>query len=107
MSNFLAIATVTATLRQLLENTAAKDVTDHEVMVTTERPSGTVSGAEDPRTRINIYLYQVTPNAAWRNADLPTRRSDGSLIQRPQVALDLHYMISFYGDESQLVSQRL
>ncbi len=56
---------------------------------------------------MNIYLYQVTPNPAWRNADLPTRDSNGALRQRPQTALDLHYLLSFYGDEVQMVPQRL
>ncbi|GAC1356112.1 MAG: DUF4255 domain-containing protein [Ktedonobacteraceae bacterium] len=105
MSNFLAIATATATLRDLLQETAMTDVQDHDVTVTMVRPDAIVTNTQE--ARINIYLYQVTPNASWRNVDLPTRRVDGTLIQRPKVALDLHYMISFYGDENQLVSQRL
>jgi Pvc16 N-terminal domain len=56
---------------------------------------------------VNIYLYQVTPNAAYRNADLPTRRPDGSLVQKPQVALDLHYLFTFHGNDDQLEPQRL
>jgi hypothetical protein len=103
MSNFLAIATVTAVLRDLLQEGVGTDVP--VVRVTTARPDDTISGT--PETRVNIYLYQVTPNAGWRNADVPTRRADGTVVQRPQVALDLHYMISFYGDESQLMSQRM
>src|SRR6266702_7312882 len=103
MGNFLAIATVTATLRDLLQEGIGTDVP--VARVTTARPDDTIGST--PETRVNIYLYQVTPNAAWRNADLPTRRADGTVLQRPQVALDLHYMISFYGDESQLISQRM
>jgi hypothetical protein len=56
---------------------------------------------------VNIYLYQVTPNAAYRNADLPTRRNDGSLVQKPQVAIDLHYLFTFHGNDDQLEPQRL
>jgi len=103
VSNFLAIATVTATLRDLLQEGVGTDVP--VARVTTARPDDTISGT--PETRVNIYLFQVTPNAGWRNADVPTRRADGTVVQRPQVALDLHYMISFYGDESQLMSQRM
>jgi hypothetical protein len=103
MSNFLAIATVTATLKKLLQEATLNDVQGSNV--TTIRPDGVPLTLLEPQ--VNVYLYQVTPNAAWRNADLPTRRPDGSVLQRPQVALDLHYMISFYGDESQLHSQRL
>ena len=56
---------------------------------------------------VNIYLYQVTPNAAYRNADLPTRRLDGTLVQRSQAALDLHYLLTFHGNDSQLEPQRM
>src|SRR2546421_3339377 len=107
MSNFLAIATVTATLKDLLQTTAVKDVTDHEVAVLTVRPDIAKNEAQDAKATINIYLYQVTPNAAWRNADVATRRADGTVLQRPMAALDLHYMISFYGNENELEPQRL
>lgn len=59
------------------------------------------------RWGVNIFLYQATPNTAWRNHDLPTRRGDGSLAQRPQIALDLHYLLTFYGDETLLEPQRI
>ena len=103
MSNYLAISTVTATLQKNLQSVLDVDVPG--ARVTTNRP-------EDPNSNtrpmgLNIYLYRVNNNAAWRNADLPTRRNDGSLVQRPQVALDLHYLFSFYGNESDLETQRL
>jgi hypothetical protein len=103
MSNFLAVATVTATLKHLLQETANKAVPGSTV--TTTRPESMENGTPSPG--INAYLYQVIPNAAWRNTDLPTRRADGTLIQRPQTALDLHYLLTFYGNEAQLEPQRL
>jgi hypothetical protein len=103
MSNFLAIATVTATLSQVLQAAVGADVPG--ATVTTARPDNAGDGT--PATKVNIYLYQVTPNAAWRNADLPTRGPDGQLMQRPQVALDLHYLLTFYGNETELEPQRL
>jgi hypothetical protein len=60
-----------------------------------------------PGTGANVFLYQVTPNVAWHNADLPTRRAGGDLVQRPQAALDLHYLLTFYGAEAQLEPQRI
>ena len=104
MSNYLAIATVTATLSRTLAAAIGADVPG--AAVTTLRPDDSTNGTPDPGV-INIYLYQVTPNAAWRNADLPTRRDDGVLVQRPRVALDLQYLLSFHGNEVQLVPQRL
>lgn len=103
MSNHLAIATVTAGLGQMLLPALRRAVS--EATVTTRRPDAAQNNATDPRA--NLYLYQALPNPAWRNADMPVRRSDGSLAQQPQVALDLHYLLSFYGEENQLVPQRL
>jgi hypothetical protein len=103
MSNYLAIATATATLRQLLHDGASHDVPGARVTMT--RPDALEGAVTDPS--INVYLYQVSPNPAWRNADLPTRRADGQLAQRPRAALDLHYLLTFYGDDEQLEPQRL
>ena len=103
MSNFLAIATVTATLSQVLQVAVGVDVPG--AAMTTVRPDSTGSGL--PTTGVNLYLYQVTPCGTFRNADLPTRSTDGHLMQRPQVALDLHYLLTFYGEEAQLEPQRL
>lgn len=103
MSNFLAIATATETLRQLIE--AAVQVDVNGANVTMLRPNAPAT--ELPSTGVNLYLYQVTPNAAWRNADVPTRRPNGEVMQRPRTAIDLHYLLSFYGRESELEPQRL
>ena len=72
--------------------------------MTTVRPDNT---AGLPAAGVNIFLYQVTPNPAWQNADLPTRRADGSLLRRPQAAIDLHYLLTFYGEDATLDQQRL
>jgi hypothetical protein len=42
-----------------------------------------------------------------RNNDVPTRTADGKLVVRPTVALDLHYLLAFYGNDSELESQRM
>lgn len=101
MSNHLAIATVTATLVQLLDRAISADVPGAQV--TWVRPDDAGNGA--PTAGVNLYLFQVTPNAAWRNADLPTRDLQGRLVQRPTVALDLHYLLTFYGDETKFEPQ--
>src|SRR5215204_4337147 len=97
MSKSQAIAAVTAVLAHSVGQSANADV--H-----VSRPKAPDAPDNAART-VNIYLYQVTPNAACRNADLPTRDSDGNLKTRPQVALDLHYLFSFYGDETLLEPQ--
>lgn len=111
MSNALAIAAVTSTLRYVLDLalTAAQPGPVGGAKVTTLRPdrladTDTVGAAA---TGINVYLYQVTPNHAWNLTDLPTRRQDGSFAHRPVAALDLHYLLSGYGDDVSLDSHRL
>ena len=101
MSNFLALATVTAALQQVLLSPVSQAVGSATVGFSRPDPS-------NPTTPlVNIFLYQITPNAAYRNADLPTRRSDGSVSQRPQAAFDLHYLFTFHGNDAQLEPQRL
>ena len=103
MSNHLAIATVTATLQRNLQAVVQADV--EGARVTTVRPDG--NGGGTPETGVNIFLYQVAPNAAWRNADLRTRFANDQMVKRPRAALDLFYLISFYGNETELEPQRL
>ncbi len=103
MSNFLAIATVTATLSQVLQSAVEADVFGSRV--TTVRPDN--AGQNTAEAKVNVYLYQVTSNTALRNIDLPTRRPDGSVAQRPRAAIDLHFLLTFYGEELNLIPQRL
>jgi hypothetical protein len=99
----LAIATVTAALREVLQPVVQKAVPGANVGFS--RPDS--GGGTPPPPAVNVYLYQITPNAAHRNSDLPTRRSDGTLVQRPQAAFDLHYLFTFHGDDTQLQPQLL
>ena len=39
--------------------------------------------------------------------NLPLRSVGGELVQRPRVALELHYLLTFYGDDAKLEPQRL
>lgn len=102
MSNDLAIATVTATLTEWVRPALEDDVDGAGVAAV--RPDQ-VDGLEGPG--VNFFLYQVTPNPAYRNVDLPSRRSDGNVVQRPQAALDLHYILTFYGSDALLEPQRV
>lgn len=103
MSNYLAIATVTATLQRILQAVVQLDVPG--ARVTTVRPDA--SGSGTPEVGVNIYLYQATPNPAWRNYDLRNRRPKGELIKQAQAGLDLYYIMTFYGNEVELEPQRL
>lgn len=103
MSNSLAIATVTAALEALIRKSVQQAVGGAEVVI--GRPQN--APPANAQRWVHLYLYQVMPNSALRNADLPTRDSAGKLKQRPQVALDLHYLLAFYGDDKELEPQRM
>lgn len=103
MSNHLAIATVTATIQRIVQAAVQEDIDG--TVVTTARPDNPDGGATQPR--VNIYMYQASPNPAWRNADLRTRRPKGELIKQAQAGLNLYYLMTFYGNESELEPQRL
>lgn len=102
MSNHLAIATVTAVLQKIVETAARSEVPGAEVRI--GRPDTAVA---NQGARIALYLYQVAPNAALRNNDLPTYDSAGKLVSRPQAALELYYLLSFQGEESDQTPERM
>jgi Pvc16 N-terminal domain len=103
MSNYQAIATVTATLQRILQ--AAIQVDLAGARITTVRPD--TGGSGTPDMGVNIYMYQANPNPAWRNADLRNRRPKGEIAKQAQAGLDLHYLLTFYGNEVELEPQRL
>ena len=105
MSNSLAIAAVTATLQGMLNKGLTADLPAtvpaslnlNNAPVTT-RPPDKARPTNDNRNQLNVFLYQTTPNAALRNTDLPARVRPGETGQ-PPLALNLHYLISAYGQD--------
>lgn len=101
MSNALAIAGVTAVIRDLLDS----GLIDHEVTdamgqgvtVSAVAPDTIRIEGTDARPQLNVFLHQATPNAAMRNLDLPSRGRDGRRLSNPPLALDLHYLVTAYG----------
>lgn len=98
MSGPLAIAGVTAVLKDVLNN----GLIDHDLAavgsfsVTAMPPDRITTGTQEPN-QLNLFLYQVTPNQGWRNAGLPSRDSSGERVSNPPLALDLHYLLTAYG----------
>jgi hypothetical protein len=97
MSNALAIAAVTATLRNLLESVnQGTGLNGSNVTITTKPPDKARDGTSTDN-QINLFLYQVLPNAAWRNMDIPQRVRAGETAI-PPLALNLYYMLTAYGE---------
>jgi hypothetical protein len=112
MSNTLAIGAVTSTIRYVLFESLGggqpRPVGGADV--STLRPDQIVTrNAHDNALTagLNVYLYEITPNHALNLTDLPTRRPDGSLSRRPLAAIDLHYLVTAYGDDARGEPQRL
>lgn len=98
MSSPLAIAAVTAALKDLLND----GLLNHDLSaigsfsVTASPPDRVVTGQNEPN-QLNLFLYQVTPNLGWRNVGLPSRDGVGVRLSAPPLALDLHYLLTAYG----------
>lgn len=104
MSDFRAVAAVTATLQRMLLAALPTDVPGANV--TTVHPAARAGGGI-PSTGVNIFLYEVRPNTHQRNRMLLSRSPGGELVERPVAALDLDYLFSFYGAEATLEPQLL
>lgn len=99
MSNSLAIAAVTSTLRHLLDRGLNREIPGAKV---TTRPPDKARGG-DSGNQVNLFLYHTAPNAAWRNI------KPGEADQ-PPLALNLYYILSAYGqneDDPDPFSHRL
>jgi hypothetical protein len=95
MSNPLAIAAVTATLRNLLTAglTADPDLAD---TVVTMQPLDRARVNGNTANQVNIFLYHVLPSGTWRNMDVPGRMRPGEVGQ-PALGLNLYYLITAFG----------
>ena len=101
MSGPFAIAAVTAVLKDLLNNGLA----DHDlsaignVAISALPPDRIPATASDEKSQINLFMFQVTPNQGWRNAGLPSRGTAGDRLTNPPLALNLHYLVTAYGEK--------
>ena len=101
MSNTLAISTVSSALRRSVFSAALEAVDDATVRLGTP----TAKLAEENKSLVNIHLYRVETNTAVSNNHLPNRTGDGLTKARSSVALNLYYVISFYGDSEKFVPE--
>jgi hypothetical protein len=94
-SSALTLAAVTALMKDLLSN----GLVEHgipaalgDVPVTALTPDRVPIGEEE-RSQLNVYLYKVSPHAAWRTAHEDASHNG----YRSVPTLDLHYLLIAYG----------
>lgn len=104
MSSALAIAGVTAVMRDLLNdgliNHNAAGTLGSSVSVSVGPPDRVIAANGDESSQLNLFMYQVTPNAGWSNDSLPSRDASGrQRLTNAPLALNLHYLLSAYGSQ--------
>jgi hypothetical protein len=115
MSNSLAVAAVTETLRNLLDTliNADPNVDPNSdpllagTEVTTRPPDK--ARVNIAGNQVNLFLYQTALNAAWRNMDMPRQVHPGE-TGYPPLPLNLYYLLTAYGrddDSSAILGHRL
>jgi hypothetical protein len=103
MSNALAIAGVSAVLEYYLNNAyhGLSSIFGSTVTVSAKAPDlvqAEIGTGATLQNQVNLFLHQVTENAAWRNVGQPALAADGKTpLKNPPLALDLHYLLTAYG----------
>jgi hypothetical protein len=107
MTSALGLSSVTAALMSLLWEVYNGPEWDAlhigPVAVTAVAPDlvqNNLGNGADSVLQVNLFLHQVTYNAAWRNIDFPSLGADGrTRLKNPPLALDLHYLLTAYASE--------
>ncbi|BAU12727.1 hypothetical protein LEP3755_32580 [Leptolyngbya sp. NIES-3755] len=103
MSNALAIAATTTTLRSLLFQGVRNELGSGSVTV---RPLDKARGNNDGN-QINLFLYHTAVSSAWRNMDMPHQGKTGETRPFP-LGLELYYLVTAYGEnDNDIQSHRL
>jgi hypothetical protein len=99
-NSILAIASITAILKSLLNNELVHRLADipiGDAVVTTLPPDRILAGGEE-RAQLNLYLYRVTPNAGRYHYRPSTSEIVTTSVDQRPLALDLHYLLSAYSE---------
>jgi Pvc16 N-terminal domain len=107
MSNALAIAAVTRTLRKLLEDAIKQenltalpaDIRPSSEVEVTTAPLDKARDSTSTKNQINLFLYQGITNASWRNQEIPQQIKSGE-TGFPPLPLNLHYLVTAYGQSN-------
>jgi hypothetical protein len=104
MSDYRAIAGVSASLRNLLRNRM-----EGPVDVTIAPPDITINGIAG--RRLNLYLYEINENGSLKNQEIPGHGHPAA-YGHPPLSLNLSYLLTAHGDneaaaDADLVAQQI
>lgn len=110
MSNEFAIAAVTITLRNILEDVVElssasavgnfpPEAAPTSEIVINNLPLDEAYEFDKAKNQVNLFLYHVEHSVAWRNTDVPGRTRNGESAY-PPLGLTLYYIITAYGQDN-------
>lgn len=98
MSSALTIAAVSVVLRDLLHGGLVDARRVGPVEVTAVAPDTIRLDGPHVEPRLNLFLYSVTTTPGGRSTAPPSYARDGGRGTNPPLGLDLHYLVTAYGD---------
>ncbi len=100
MSDYLAVGGVSAVLCSLLSTALGSGgpttILGPTPGITAISPDLVPTGANE-QPRLNLFMYYIGLNPALRNLGLPSSNAQGTRLSNPELALDLHYLVTAYG----------
>jgi hypothetical protein len=103
LGNFLAFASVTATISYILEE-VNRDIPGIRI---TTKPLDAID-VQNPVNGLNIFLYLVSPTSSVDAVDTLVIDKAGRPTNNPSLSLDLHYIITATSSENEdLVAQKI
>ncbi len=103
MSTALGIASVTHVLKDLLNDGLINDhvaaAVGTQIGVSSLPPGQVEAASGNASTQLNMFLYRVSPNTGWSNMGYPSRNGRGEIINNPPLALNLHYLLTAFGEK--------
>ena len=100
MDSALAIASVTAVLKNLLED----GLVDRGVIASigsdatvSALPPDRITVGSEERAQLNLFLYQVSPHTGLRSSERSSAAGKNAPRTAAPLALDLYYLLSAYG----------
>jgi hypothetical protein len=102
MSSFTVLTAVSKALRTVLwqairDEISLQGIVSSESNIVFQNPNET---AKDSSNRLSLWLYQVTENEFLKNAP-PVRVANGHGLAQTPLALNLHFLVTPFGDTSE------